>query len=367
MKKLIILAAAAVSFGCQDSGFNCVAKGTRVLTPKGWRRIEDLVVGDIVYAVSEATGERVETPVTAIRSATREVGSIQFSDASLRLTTDHPVYCPVEGVYAPAGDWFLGKRDTVAVLSDHGLVDLKVDAIQTYVGVDQVFDITVEHALHNFVAEGVLVHNKSQVDTREPCTCPDGSESVTYFKSDTCDCPEQPGNCSSADDCPGGTCVSAAPDLEYQTCQVPFSEPSESEHDMNECNAHSDCSASPGGKCVAFTYRYCGGPQPTEHNECRYDGCQEAADCADEQVCIGAGTFGEPVSTCVIAKCKAAADCDGAGAACQPFFNGCGNQLVGFHCVNNDSACRVNTDCEPGWLCVPGDDGPRCEEDLARP
>lgn len=141
--KRLLLAAALSSCGC-------VARGSRVRVPRGEQLIEDLAVGDEIICVDPDTGEEATGRLAAVRSLHREC--VRLND--LTLTSDHPVYCPVTREWAPAGDWALGKRTVL-----HGV---ELSRVEVYAGVHEVFDLTVDHPLHNFVANGVLVHNKSQ-------------------------------------------------------------------------------------------------------------------------------------------------------------------------------------------------------------
>ena len=67
--------------------------------------------------------------------------------------------------------------------------------IAAFAGVPEVFDLTVDHPLHNFIANGVLVHKKEPIETcsfpgsgervrqYERCECPDGTESTVDCSS----------------------------------------------------------------------------------------------------------------------------------------------------------------------------------------
>ena len=143
--------------GCLGS---CIASGAQILTPEGLRPIEDLKVGDLIYSIHEETGELDISPILKVVSAFREVGQLELSDGALALTSDHPVYDPIAREYAPAGDWLLGHRTALATYGE----ELKVQELvssQIFVSMSQVFDLTVESALHNFIANGVIVHNKT--------------------------------------------------------------------------------------------------------------------------------------------------------------------------------------------------------------
>ncbi len=118
-KNVLITAALGLTFGCsQDPISSCVAAGSMVLTETGWKAIETLNIGDSVISVCEASGRREASPILAIQKATREVGSVSINGQTLLMTSDHPVYDPDEKKYAPAGDWFSGKRTALALLID---------------------------------------------------------------------------------------------------------------------------------------------------------------------------------------------------------------------------------------------------------
>lgn len=185
MKRLFAGAALAGALGCFPVT-SCVARGARVRTPRGPWRIEDLREGDEIYCVDPERGELVSSVVTATRSAQRECVRLGFGETELVLTSDHPVYCPDSREWAPAGDWVTGKRSRVLHVTDHGVAPIVVTVQETFAGVFEVFDLAVAHALHNFVANDVLVHNKEPLPPR--CELPDGG---TVFEFDVCTCPDQ--------------------------------------------------------------------------------------------------------------------------------------------------------------------------------
>lgn len=141
----------------------CVARGTRVRTRTGERLVESLEVGDEVVCVDPSTSTRVVARLSAIRTSRRECLLVSAGARSLACTTDHPLYDPLAGLYADAGDWALGKRQALLeVPEDEAVACVTVGArAGLEVTVADVFDLTVDHPLHNFVANGLLVHNKS--------------------------------------------------------------------------------------------------------------------------------------------------------------------------------------------------------------
>lgn len=161
----LALGATALASGCISSD-SCVAEGAQVATPQGPRAIESLRVGDVIWAVDPRTGERVATPIVAIRSATRECLALELPDGtSLVCTPDHPIYVAEQRRFLPAVSFMEGKAEQVLQVEEHGVKAVRVRAVHADAGLHRVFDLTVESELHDFVANGVLVHNKSD----DPC------------------------------------------------------------------------------------------------------------------------------------------------------------------------------------------------------
>lgn len=192
MKKLLLRVGLSASLSACGPVY-CVARGSRVRTPGGERPIEELRVGDEVVAVDPATGATCASRLAAVVGSTRECGTLTLGDRRLSVTSDHPLYDPLAKGFFVAGDWLLGRRTHLALVTDEGLRVVAVERVEVFTRVDEVFDLTVEHEWHTFVAEGVLVHNKPAADCKvpdgggfvaytggavgtEPCTCTDGRE-----------------------------------------------------------------------------------------------------------------------------------------------------------------------------------------------
>ncbi|MDP1823315.1 MAG: Hint domain-containing protein [Archangium sp.] len=190
----------------------CIARGTLVSTPRGRRPVEDLIEQDTVWSVDPATGERFASHVVAIARATREVMRLTGEGFSLTCTTDHPLYDPTAKSWSPAGDWVLGTRSDLLLVTDDGAPPrvVTVHTREVSAGLAEVTDLTVEHELHDFVAGGVLVHNKSPVrhscvvvsggaptSLRDmgPCVRPDGGEGFV-----TCDASPNPSDAGTCDE-----------------------------------------------------------------------------------------------------------------------------------------------------------------------
>jgi hypothetical protein len=179
--KRTVLVASLLGASC---GGSCVARGARVRTPRGERNIEDLSVGDDLVAVDPSSGELVATRLAAVVTADRECVRLGGEGWSLVCTSDHPLYDPQTKSWAPAGDWVLGARgDVLRVLEDGSVQSARVHESQAFFAMRDVFDLTVEHPLHNFVADSVLVHNKAPA--RPQCTVP---PSTLAYQGEVCFC-----------------------------------------------------------------------------------------------------------------------------------------------------------------------------------
>ncbi|MCU0698367.1 MAG: Hint domain-containing protein [Myxococcaceae bacterium] len=119
----------------------------------------------------------------ALVSAHREVGAITFGSHTLEVTSDHPVFDPDTGAFHDAGDWLLGKRRRLLRAEGSRLEAVAVTATKAFARLTTVFDLTVEHEWHTFVANGVVVHNKS---IARSCLPTDGGAAV--FDGATCTC-----------------------------------------------------------------------------------------------------------------------------------------------------------------------------------
>lgn len=211
--KRLVLGLSMFASGCF---FTCVARGAKVRTPRGERNIEELAVGDEVFAVNPDTGELVATKLLRIVQGKRECMGLRLGALELTCTTDHPLYDPDAREWAVAGDWALGRRTALLHVREEGGVEVvRVTKSTSFAGLFDVFDLTVEHELHTFVANGLVVHNKSpqlrtctlngaQVMEFEACTCASGEQG-------TVDCVGEAALCSSCADAgtPGDAGTSA--------------------------------------------------------------------------------------------------------------------------------------------------------------
>ena len=152
--------------GCPVPG-KCFAAGTPVHTAQGLRPIEDVAVGDLVWARDDLTGEDgLRTVRRKFVTPRRAVLSVLFADASgamesLRVTPEHPFYSQRGWVAAKdlqnADEVMLRSGDWVEMIGGQSL-----DQLIT------VYNFNVDDFHTYFVGEaGLWVHN-TYVDPAKP-------------------------------------------------------------------------------------------------------------------------------------------------------------------------------------------------------
>jgi hypothetical protein len=140
-----------------DADFRCVAHGTSVATEHGPRPVEELAVGDQVWAFDRYAGRTLLTPVRAIHSAIAP--QVIEVDGRLRLTAHHPVLA--DGEWQAAGHLAPGAALLTEQLVAHTVTHMGVIPAAT-----EVFSLEVGWP-HNYFAAGFLVHNKRPAIPRD--------------------------------------------------------------------------------------------------------------------------------------------------------------------------------------------------------
>jgi len=146
------------SSGCKDVA--CVAEGTLIRTPTGDVPVERLTVGNVVQSWDAASNRLVPAVVIAIRESRRQCLAL-FTDSgrSLVVTGTHPLYSPESGTFGQASLWREGKRQQVLSYGRVGSAVARVARVEP-AGSRPVYDLTISPPHHNFLANGIVVHNK---------------------------------------------------------------------------------------------------------------------------------------------------------------------------------------------------------------
>ncbi len=161
--------AGAASLGGSVTGVlgnlgGCFAAGTLVSTPLGRFPIETILVGQVVYAVDTAGDGVLETAVTAVLHHTEPTGYLVLrvttrSGQVLRVTPDHLVFDPLLTVYVPAARLAPGSALLLVDVARNEPVLTYVEAVAVEDAPVAVYNLHVAHAVHNYLANGLLVHN----------------------------------------------------------------------------------------------------------------------------------------------------------------------------------------------------------------
>ncbi|MBL8917380.1 MAG: hypothetical protein JNJ54_00850 [Myxococcaceae bacterium] len=146
---------------------SCIARGMRVNTPAGLRRIEDLRVGDEVIAVDPRSGATIVSHLIDRLPGILECGTLVVDGNPLTLTSDHPVFDPEARGFFPASEWMTGERQKVCVVTRTGVREVAVGARVPYARIAEVFSVAIEHPSHTFVVEGVVMRNESFLQVME--------------------------------------------------------------------------------------------------------------------------------------------------------------------------------------------------------
>ncbi|MDX2015980.1 MAG: Hint domain-containing protein [Myxococcaceae bacterium] len=245
MKRQLAAAVLSAAVGVMGGVSCCIARGSRVRTPRGDRLIETLGAGDEVLAVDPHSLEVLEARLVATRSSTRETIVLTGEGFSLRCTTDHPLWDPDARSWADAGDWALRRRTALLLVGDGRSVGrVEVREVDLAGGVIEVFDLSVDHPVHTFVAEGIVVHNKPPVlppddaclGTSLPCAC--GGELGQS-------CTDLAGRVIGACDCRSSCQTSDGAPIFAGQCACPAWEPSAPDRDLGRAPCGGACVCEP--------------------------------------------------------------------------------------------------------------------------
>ena len=116
--------------------------------------------------------------------------------------------------------------------------------------------------------------------------------------------------------------------------------------DNKECEADSDCTDGPNGKCVTgINYAEYEGQEDRTYCRCEY-ACERDEDCGVGEVCVCNEVVetGISQSSCQPANCQTDADCESGECGISSYNDGC-TDLVGLACRSSQDACRLHDEC----------------------
>lgn len=148
---------------------SCFVAGTRILTPRGFRRIEEMSPGDEVWSFDVETRQPVVRVIAkVVRSRATQVFTVAAGELNVRgVTAEHPFFDAASREWIPVRSVPQGMR-VVAWLGSADVRELVITECQPNAkGEYDVYNLSVDGPEHNYFAEGLLVHNKDVSSPRE--------------------------------------------------------------------------------------------------------------------------------------------------------------------------------------------------------
>jgi hypothetical protein len=154
----------------------CLVGDTRVSTNQGYKYIKDINKGDLVYCFAGPNKGFELTKVTnSWETGTKPVFEVKSKHFKVVGTDTHPILVLnreiLEVTYVPIKD-LNPKIHSFTIANDlknknkANFVSFEPIQSITYIGEEKVYDIEVEHEKHNFIANGVVVHNSRAPERR---------------------------------------------------------------------------------------------------------------------------------------------------------------------------------------------------------
>lgn len=144
------------------AGTSCFTAGTKVLTEDGLKNIEDIKIGDKVYALNLDNNQRELKTVTSLfKGKSDEIYKITVNGKTIEATPKHQFYVVDKG-WIRAYD--LEEGDMLVAKDNQDLVIEKIEYKRDEENPVEVYNLTVE-GYHNYLITEleILVHNAESV------------------------------------------------------------------------------------------------------------------------------------------------------------------------------------------------------------
>ncbi len=135
----------------------CFLPGTLIYTPNGYKKIEDIEIGDKVYSYNEDTQKvEIDTVGEAFAHPFEEIYDVTINDSTvMHITWNHKVYDPISKKWKIFAEFKVGDY----LLDDKGKL-LKISDIQKRMDSFIVYNFRVRKNHNYYVTnDNVLVHN----------------------------------------------------------------------------------------------------------------------------------------------------------------------------------------------------------------
>ncbi|MBK8251761.1 MAG: Hint domain-containing protein [Polyangiaceae bacterium] len=193
----------------------CFVRGTRVLTPKGMKAIEEIEVGDEVLSF-DLTGKKtvVRKVGKVLRSKAKETFAIEAEDHLIAgVTAEHPFFDLTLGDYVKVENLTMKARFLATMVGgERRAVAASKISRTLHLNEVEVFNLTIAGEEQNYFAEGILVHNKGALPPDK-----DGDNYLDEFDCDDDDADVNPGVSEDCGDGIDNDCDEAV-DADDQDC-----------------------------------------------------------------------------------------------------------------------------------------------------
>jgi hypothetical protein len=142
----------------------CFTCSMRVLAPTGYVRLDHLQVGDSVYSWDETQRRLVLNEIAQIHNAEdSEYGKLPMTPTGVELevTADHPFFLPEIGEYRDLDQIKTHEKLLAIMLNGATCENWLLDRGEwSAAGRANVITLAMKNLPHNFIVEGLVVHNK---------------------------------------------------------------------------------------------------------------------------------------------------------------------------------------------------------------
>jgi len=138
---------------------SCFLEDTLVYTPNGYRKIQDLKIGDKVYSYNEKLHVvEIDEVSQVMVNRSMDYLKVTLEDGTvIRVTETHPFYDKKSNSWKPISEFEIG--DTVTNSENR---DIKIKSIERVEKEETVYNLEVMNNHNYFVTESnILVHNKA--------------------------------------------------------------------------------------------------------------------------------------------------------------------------------------------------------------
>ena len=163
----------------------CFRAGTKISTPLGYKAIEFIGIGDVVYAFDKkgniSEGQVTETFKHSTEDTGDKILEVMHEKGMLYPTDNHYILCKDGETFKEVQRLYLGDKIT---LEDGSLSE--VTGLIEGEDVDYTYNFSVEPQ-HTYIADGVRVHNKGGSKggggtARVPVEAPNSLQSVAFVR-----------------------------------------------------------------------------------------------------------------------------------------------------------------------------------------